>query len=166
MEGLCHRATVGAAKVSLVVVLIFPMIHGDAHAYRRRTSTNATTSGTGVDLSIREVRSEGGSWSGRPSGVTCTYEQITDFGTPRTPSRTHVFTRRTCSNGTDHFFWVEACNYFGCSTPTPRPDPIELARQARDRLPVRGGRIKSNPHRGLVGVRTWFWIESGDRVLA
>lgn len=166
MEGLCHRATVGAAKVTLAVVLILPMAAGDAHAYRRRTSTNATTSGTGVDLSIREVRSGGGSSSGGATGVTCTYEQITDFGTPRTPSRTHVFTRRTCSNGVDEFFWVEACDYFGCGTPAPRPDPIDLAREARDHLPVHGGRIVSNPRRGLVGVRTWFWIETDDAVLA
>ncbi len=166
MEGLCHRATVGAAKVILAVALILPVIAGDAHAYRRRTSTNATTDGTGVDLSIREVRSEGGSGSAGSIGVTCSYQHITDFGTPRTPSRTHVFVRRTCTDGTDDFFWVEACHYFGCSTPAPRPDPIDLARQARDRLPVRAGHISSNPGRGLVGVRTWFWIETGDRALA
>ena len=166
MEGLCHRATVGATKVILAVALILLIFAGEAQAYRRRMATNATTNATGVDLSIREVRRAGGSPSGGSSGVTCTSQQLEDFGTPRIPSRTHVFTRRTCSNGVDYFVWVEACDYFGCSAPPRRPNPIDLARQARDRLPVRGSRIKSNPHRGLVGVRTWFWIESGDRVLA
>ena len=70
--------------------------------------------------------------------------------------------RKTCSDGTDEFVWV----YIGDSEPAPTIDPETLAQEVRDRLPVPGLKISSNPRRGLVGLKSWFWLEGGGQPLA
>lgn len=53
-----------------------------------------------------------------------------------------------------------------CPDSGPTVDPEALAREVRDHLPVPGIRISSNPRRGLVGLKSWFWLEGGGQPLA
>jgi len=47
-------------------------------------------------------------------------------------------------------------------SPIPAGDPRTVAMRIRDQLPIPGADIAANPNRGLVGVRTWFWITGYD----
>jgi hypothetical protein len=53
-----------------------------------------------------------------------------------------------------------------CPDSAPTVDPEALAREVRDHLPVPGIRISTNPRRGLVGLKSWFWLEGGGQPLA
>lgn len=178
MEGIRHRATVGETKKRLGVPLLFTMllllIPGTALADLRDTTATANSNQNGVDFTIREVTHDVALSGTRKSGVRCTYEpQFGNIGYTsgywkRAPSPTSVLGHRTCTDGTDDFIWVDACDFVTleeCPDPTPRVDPEVLAREARDHLPVPGIRISANPGRGLVGVRSWFWLEGAGQPL-
>jgi hypothetical protein len=180
MEGLRHRAAIGAAKRGLVAALVAAAVVGmivtPAHAGRRYTTSSAVSGKKGVDFSIQEVNLDSGRAStSSGSGIDCDYQlQFGNIGATsgywdRSPSDTSVLAHRTCTNGTDDFTWVDACSFVSmdvCPSARPSVDPIVLANRVRDRLPVPGLEISSNPGRGLVGLRTWFWLEGGSRPLS
>ena len=180
MESVSHLSAVNKASKVLVVlgmttglVLLGPSALADHH-YRDVTSS-AETNEAGVDYSIREVNSESGEAVTGASGVTCDYQlQFGNIGETsgywkRSPSRTSVIAHRTCTDGTDDFIWVDACNFITsdmCPPARPSVDPLLLAERVRDSLPVPGLEITSNPGRGLVGLESWFWLEGGGQSLS
>lgn len=180
MEGLRHRASIGAAKRGLVAALVAAaavgMIATPALAGRRYTTSKAHSAGKAVDFSIEEVNLDSGRAStSSGSGIDCDYQlQFGNVGATsgywdRAPSKTSVLAHRTCTNGTDDFTWVDACDFVSidmCPRARPSIDPLVLANRVRDRLPVPSLEITSNPERGLVGLRTWFWLEGGGRPLS
>lgn len=179
MEGVRHRAAIRKAEQGLIAASLFLivtlLIPGIARADIRDATANANSNRKGVDFSIREVTSEGGATTTGVSGVQCTYEpQFGNIGSAsgywkRAPSETSVLGHRTCTDGTDDFVWVDACDFVSlamCPISGPRVDPETLAQEVRDRLPVPGLKISSNPRRGLAGLKSWFWLEDGGQPLS
>lgn len=179
MEGVRHRPAIGQAKkrlsTAVLTGIVLLLIPGTARADLRDTTSTAHSDQNGVDFSIREVTDDVALAGTRGSGVQCSYEpQFGNIGSAsgywkRAPSKTSVLGHRTCTDGTDDFVWVDACDFVAldmCPNPAPRVDPEVLAREARDHLPIPGIRISSNPRRGLVGLKSWFWLEGGGQPLA
>lgn len=181
MEGLRDQPAIRAAFRSLVVLIIFVgavLLIADPASARRRYTTDANMDDQGVDFSIQEVSTNSGQTTTTTgSGVSCAYELHGNSGLfngfwNAPPSKTSVVARRTCTDGSDEFVWVDACAFLDlgrvCARGTPSSiDPIVLAREARDRLPVPGVAISTNPRRGLVGIKSWFWISRrGDGPLS
>jgi hypothetical protein len=179
MEGFRDRATFRATGTALILaaVLVLALVASPASAKLRRTTSRARSDSAGVSYSIRQTTSDGGSSSGAAAGVSCDYElSLGNIGVysgywKDSPSETSVLARRVCTDGTDGFVWVDGCDFMDLDRicpqgASPRVDPIVLARRVRDRLPVPDFEIASNPARGLVGLRSWFWIEGGGRSLS
>ena len=181
MESVSHLPTINKAGKALIgavtaaaLTLTGPKALADHH-YRDVTSS-AQTNQSGVDFSIRETTSHGGGEAATIApGVTCDYQL--QFGNissnsgywKRAPSKTSVLAHRTCTDGTDDFAWVDACDFVTaemCPREAPSVDPLVLAQRVRDHLRVPGLEIVSNPARGLVGLKTWFWIEGGGQPLS
>lgn len=170
MEGVRYRSTIRSAYQALALaltVLTAVVLLADPAQARRRYTTDAESGSHRVDFSIKLVKSNGEVSSIGSGGVTCSYEL--QFGNISTysgywkdsPADT-TLARKTCSDGTDEFVWV----YIGDSEPAPTIDPETLAQEVRDRLPVPGLKISSNPRRGLVGLKSWFWLEDGGQPLS
>jgi hypothetical protein len=179
MESLSHSAPIRAAKkriVALIALAVAVMIANPALAGRRYPTSKAHTEDGGVDFSIEEVDLETGRAStSSGSGVECDYQpQFGNIGATsgywkRSPSKTSVLAHRTCSDGTEDFIWVDACDFITaeiCPTSRPSVDSLILAQNVRDHLPVPSLTIASNPGRGLVGLETWFWLEEGTASLS
>ena len=180
MEGFRNRAPVRSAQQEIAVALacvLMILVPGTARADRRDATSEARSHDGGVDFSIRQVTNTGGATATGNSGASCDYElQFGNIGTTsgywkRAPSKTSVLAHRACTDGTYDFVWVDACGFVDlgwmCPSGSSRPvDPVALAREARDRLTVSGLQISMNPRRGLVGVKSWFWIEGGGRSLS
>jgi hypothetical protein len=180
MEGLGHSSTIRAAAKRIAIVLtalsVVMMIASPALGGRRYATSKAHSDGDGVDFSIQEVDLESGRAStSSGSGVDCNYQpQFGNIGETsgywdRSPSKTSVLAHRTCSDGTDDFIWVDACDFITadiCPVSRPSVDPLVLAQRVRDHLPVPGLTISTNPGRGLVGLKTWFWLQKGGRPLS
>lgn len=179
MEGIRHRAAIRKVKPRVVtasLLLIAPLlVPGIARADIRDATANAKSNRKGVDFSIREVTSGGDVLATGESGLQCAYEpQFGNIGSAsgywkRAPSETSVLGHRTCSDGTDDFVWLNACDFISlatCPDSAPRVDPETLAQEVRDRLPVPELKISSNPRRGLVGLKSWFWLEDGGQPLS
>jgi hypothetical protein len=180
MEGVRYQQTVRAAYRAIVVVIMLAgtiLLTAEAASARRRYTTDARSNNRGVDFSIQTVSTSSGRATTTASGVSCDYDlQFGNIGEfsgywKESPSNTSVLARRSCSDGTDEFVWVDGCAFLDldrvCPQASPvRVDPIVLAREVRDRLPVPGLNISSNPRRGLVGLGSWFWIEDGGRPLS
>ncbi|MCA1706074.1 MAG: hypothetical protein LC808_23565, partial [Actinobacteria bacterium] len=148
---------------------------GAAQADIRDVTANAKSNRKGIGFSIREVTSEGGVTTTGESDVQCTYEpQFGNIGHmssywKRAPSATSVLGHRVCTDGTDDFVWVDACDFISlatCPDSARTIDPETLAQEVRDRLPVPGLKISSNPRRGLAGLKSWFWLEDGGQPLS
>jgi hypothetical protein len=181
MEGFGHIQTIDRAGKGLVVAATVIGLMGlspDAradHHYRDVTSS-ASSNKAGVDFSIREVNSESGHAVTGASGVRCDLQLLLgNMGQysgywKRSPSETSVLGHRVCTDGTDEVIWVDTCDFMSLdvcpSGAGPLVDPVVLAQRVRDRLPVPGLAIASNPRRGLVGLKSWFWIEGGGRPLS
>lgn len=180
MEGVRHRAAIRPAPRALVVALVgagLVLVSTPALAdnHRHEVTSTAKSGSKGVDYSIQEVSLETDHARSAASGVQCDYElSLGNIGTysgywKRAPSETSVLARRVCTDGTDEFTWVDMCDFItvdACPSGGPRVDPAVLARRVRDRLPVPGLVIASNPQQGLVGLKSWFWIEGGGRSLS
>lgn len=180
MESLGHSSAIRAAEnqivVALVALTVVIVIASPAFAGRRYTTSKAHTNEDGVDFSIQEVDLDSGQASSSSGSVIhCDYQpQFGNIGETsgywdRSPSKTSVLAHRTCSDGTDDFIWVDACDFITadiCPTSRRSVDPLVLARRVRDHLPVPGRTISTNPGRGLVGLKTWFWLEGGGRPLS
>lgn len=179
MESLSHSAPIRAAKKAIVALLtlaVLLMITSPAVAGRRYATSKAHSDDGGVDFSIEEVDLESGHAStSSSSGVDCDYQpQFGNIGATsgywaRSPSKTSVLAHRTCTDGTSDFIWVDACDFITagvCPTAPPSVDPLVLAEKVRDRLPIPDLEISSNPGRGLVGLKTWFWLEGGGHALS
>jgi hypothetical protein len=180
MEGISHLPAINKAGKTLSVlctvsglVLFGPDALADHH-YRDVTSS-AQSNEAGVDFSIREVNEQSGEGVTTSSGVTCDFQlQFGNIGETsgywdRSPTKTSVIAHRACSDGTDDFVWVDSCDYITselCPSAAPTIDPVVLARRVRDSLPVPGLTISSNPGRGLVGLKSWFWLEGGGQPLS
>lgn len=56
--------------------------------------------------------------------------------------------------------------YFWAADPPPRVVPVELARQAVDRMNLTGATVGATPldpdAPGVVGIQTWLWINGAD----
>ncbi len=178
MEGVSNLSKMSLLHRSLILMGLVGAIlladSGPALAWKWHT-TDARSRSTDVTYSIREERGTNGSFQVTSGQVTCSYElSLGNIGTysgywKDSPSKTSVLARRTCSDGTDEFVWVDGCAFLDLGRMCPEVasvDPVVLAREARDRLTVPGIRISSNPRRGLVGIRSWFWIEGGGRPLS
>jgi hypothetical protein len=179
VESLRHREAIRQSQKALVflallgiALLAFP---ATAIADLRDTTSNAHSNRNGVDFSVREVTKNFVLSGSRSAGVQCTYQpQFGNIGLTsgywkRAPSKTSVLGHRTCSDGTNDFVWVDACAFVSlpmCPASTDRADPAVLAREVRDRLPVPRLLISSNPERGLVGLKSWFWLETGGNPLS
>jgi len=179
MEGLCNRAAIRATARGLIVAFVVSLClpASPAAAGRRFTTSNANSGDDAVNYAIREVALNSGTAAASGGGVNCGYQlQFGNIGTgsaywKRAPSKTSVMAHRTCSDGTDDFVWVDACGFVDVDGMCPsgssqRVDPVALAREVRDRLPVPRLRISTNPRRGLVGIKSWFWIAQGRRPLS
>jgi len=180
MESVSNRAAVRASAKAVIVGLVslsLASLASPAQAGRRFTTSNADSGDHGVNYSIRAVDRESGEAIATSSGVECNYQlQFGNIGATsgywkRAPSKTSVLAHRTCTDGTDDFVWVDACGFVDlgrmCASGSPqRVDPVALAREVRDSLPVADLQISMNPRRGLVGVKSWFWIEGGGRPLS
>lgn len=179
MEGFGHIQTVNQACKGLVVAVVIVGVSALApgaradHHYRDVTSS-ASSNKAGVDFSIREVNSQSGQATTMATGVQCDLQlQLGNIGQysgywKRSPSVTSVLAHRVCTDGTDEFIWVDMCDFMSVDAcpSSPTVDPLVLARRVRDNLPVPGFTIASNPRRGLVGLKTWFWVEGGGRPLS
>lgn len=181
MEGVRHRAAIRSAPRALIVAIVgagLVLVSTPALAdnHRHEVTSTARSDSKGVDYSIEEVSLESGHASTVGSGVQCDYQlQLGNIGTysgywKRAPSKTSVLAWRVCTDGTDEFTWVDMCDFMyvdACPSRTGPPvDPSVLAQRVRDRLPVAGLTIASNPRRGLVGLKSWFWVEGGGRPLS
>lgn len=180
MEGFGNRAAIRSTQQGIAAALAFVLmilVPAAAHADRRDTTSGARSHHGGVDFSIREVTNTRGDVAAGASGVSCDYDlQLGTIGAAsgywkRALHRTSMLAHRTCTDGTDDFVWVDACGFVDlgrmCSSSSPRGvDPVAVAREVRDRLPVSGLGISSNPRRGLVGVKSWFWVVGGGRPLS
>jgi hypothetical protein len=180
MEGLCHSSPIRAAAKGIVVALVAftatTIIAGSALGGRRYVTSKAHTHNHGVDFTIREVDLESGrAATSSGSGADCDYQpQFGNIGETsgywgRSPSKTSILAHRTCTDGTDDFIWVDACDFITadvCPTTRPAVDPLVLAERVRDHLPIPNLTIASNPRRGLVGLKTWFWLEGGGQSLS
>jgi hypothetical protein len=177
MEGLRHRPAIRSAYETLIVLvaaLVAISLVADPAAARRRYTTDADSNSRGVDFSIRTVNSNGTISGTGSSGISCSYDlqfgNISDYSShwKDSPAGT-TLARKTCTDGTDDFVWVDPCNFVSldtCPNSAPRVNPEALAREVRDHLPVPGIRIASNPRRGLVGLKSWFWLGGGGQPLA
>lgn len=179
MEGFRDRAPIRSAQQGIAIALacvLTILVPEAARADRRDATSEARSHDRGVEFSIREVTNTGG---GATSGsrVSCGYQfQLGNIGGPsrywkRAPSRTSMLAHRTCSDGIDDFVWMDACGFIdlGRMCPSGLPqfvDPVTLAREVRDRLLVSGAQISMNPRRGLVGLKSWFWIQGGSPPLS
>jgi hypothetical protein len=180
MEGVRHRAAIRPAPRALVIAIVGAgMVLASTPAladnHRHEVTSTARSGSKGVDYSIQEVSLETGHASTAGSGVQCDYQLQGNMGTyrgywKRAPSATSVLAWRVCTDGTDEFIWVDICDFMSVdvcpSGAGPRVDPVVLAHRVRDRLPVPRLAIASNPRRGLVGLKSWFWIEGGGRPLS
>lgn len=177
MEGLRHRSAIRGAYETLIVfvaALVAIALVADPAAARRRYTTDADSDSGGVDFSIETVSDDGTASGTGPGGVSCSYElqfgNISGYSSywKDSPADT-TLARKTCTDGTDEFVWVEVCDFVSldtCPDSIPSVDPAALAREVRDHLPVPGIQISSNPRRGLVGLKSWFWLEGGGQPLA
>jgi len=177
MEGLRHRPTICSASetlVLLVAALVAITLMADPAAARRRYTTTANSDSRGVDFSIGTVSNDGTVSRTDSGGVSCSYQlqfgNINGYSSywKDSPAGT-TLARKTCTDGTDEFVWVDACDFVSldtCPDSAAGIDPEALAREVRDHLPVPGLRISSNPRRGLVGLKSWFWLEGGGQPLA
>jgi hypothetical protein len=176
VEGVRNRQAIGQTEKALVflallgvALLAFPTT---AMADLRDTTSTAHSNKNGVDFSVRKVTRNLVLSGQRGGGVHCTYKP--EFGNisfssdywKRAPSKTSVLGNRTCTDGTNDFVWIDACVFVtlpACPSPVPRADPEVLAREVRDHLPVPNIRISANPREGLVGLKSWFWLNKSDR---
>lgn len=178
MEGFRDRATFRTTGTALILaaLLALALAASPASAKLRRTTSKARSDSAGVSYSIRHVTYGEGSSASGSAEVSCDYElsSVGNIGIHSghwkdSPSETSVLARRTCTDGTDDFVWVDACDFGSWDVcpggASPRVDPLVLARRVRDRMPVPEFEIASSPNRGLVGLRSWFWIEGGGRPL-
>lgn len=176
MEGIRHRAALHKKAAALAVLALIPavgLVHAAHASHHRDVVTSWAGSGRrGVDYGIEQISSAGGHRaSGR--GIDCHYELQGIIGIhsdywEQVPKTTSVLAHRTCTNGPDDFVWVDPCDFVSLPRCPQRGgraiDPVVLARRVRDQLPTTAPVISSNPQRGLVGLKTWFWIEGAAEV--
>lgn len=166
MEGHRYRAALRAPAAALALSAAMGMALGaeraGADGYRRRTTDAASDRG-GVSFSIAQVQSSSGSLTSVTAGVTCTYEvQFGNIGSSSDywehSGSTETLARKTCSDGSVEFVWVDVAP----SVPAPTVDPARLARRVRDRLAVPQLALGASPAaRGLVGLPSRFWVRGG-----
>jgi hypothetical protein len=169
MEGLFHhriQVVVFASLTALVTLIVIPR-SALAKGKPFTDPVNVTVSTDPTEVTV-EASTSG--QSGGAPGVTvsgggsdCHTEFVSNIDTVFYRSFKKQFSQNLdpyflwCGGQMKGLIWLSPGGNGGQAA-SPPVDPRMIAMRIRDEMPVPGVQIASNPRRGMVGVKTWFWI--------